>query len=51
MKNDKKSEFAKRRAKAYRKRWLCKCFEETIIVLIITLALFGTFALGVLIAY
>lgn len=50
MANEKKSEFSKRRAKAYRKRWLYKRLGETVIVLVIVLALFGTFALGVLIA-
>lgn len=50
MENEKKSEFSKRRAKAHRKRWLYKRLEETVIVLVIVLALFGTFALGVLIA-
>lgn len=50
MVNKKKSEFSKRRAKAHRKRWLYKRLEETVIVLVIALALFGMFVLGVFIA-
>lgn len=50
MANEKKSEFAKRRRKAYLKRWIFNCLEKAVIVLVIALALFGTFALGVLIA-
>ena len=50
MANEKKSEFSKRRAKAYRKRWIFNCLEKAVIVLVIALALFGMFVLGVSIA-
>lgn len=50
MANEKKSEFFKRRRKAYLKRWIFNCLEKAVIVLVIALALFGTFVLGLMIA-
>ena len=50
MANEKKSEFSKRRRKVYLKRWIFNCLEKAVIVLVIALALFGTFVLGLMIA-